>query len=126
MNKINYFFGYLLFRMRNRWKSKKNIVVPESYSEPAFIAIIFFPLMNFFFLFEKISNYFVDQKKYYIIFILICFFIPNFYTDFLNKYLKNNPEIFINHKWNKLPIAKYMYYFIVTNFAILGMIIRAL
>ena len=76
MNKINYFFGYLLFRMKNRWKSKKNIVVPDSYSEPLFDTIILFPLTNItFFIFG--FNDFFGHKKYFGFNIILCFILTN-------------------------------------------------
>lgn len=126
MNKINYLFGYLLFRMRNRWKSKKNIVDPESYADPYFISVISSPLINFFFFLEKITNIFNKHQKYYVFYILICILIPFLYVEYLSKLLKKYNEQFINHKWNKLPIVKYMYYFIAINIIILGIILRVL
>lgn len=124
MNKINYFFSYLLFRMRNRWKSKKNIVSPDSDSVPLFSAVIFSFLLNFLVLFDKTTTLLKEHKKYYFFYITGCYLISFFYSEFLLYKLKKNSEHFIDHKWNKLPIVRYMYYFIAINIIFLVIIIR--
>ena len=126
MNKINYFFGYLLFRMRNRWKSKKNIVTPDSYSVPLFTSVIFSVLLNFFVLFDKTTTILKEHKHYYFFYIFGCYLISFFYSEYLLNKLNSISENFINHKWNKLPIVRYMYYFIAINIIILVIIIRVL